>query len=126
MNLKRFEMNLGYLTFGLAALVVLLMPEVVLASGAESSGTAWDGPLTQLRGAFTGPIAFTISLLAIIIGGAMLAMGGEMNEFARRMIMVILAVALIVFANNFLTQFFAGGAQVILLDSVASTPISHK
>ena len=119
MNSKRFDLNAMFLAAAATALL-LFLPEIALASNTETSGTAWDGPLTQLRNAFTGPIAFTISLLAIIIGGAMLAMGGEMNEFARRMIMVILAVALIVFANNFLGQFFAGGAEVMLIENTQS------
>lgn len=126
MNLKQSDMKFGYMIFGVIALLVLLAPDLAFASNAQTSNTAWDTPLQVLRDAFTGPIAFTISLLAIIIGGAMLAMGGEMNEFARRMIMVILAVALIVFANNFLTQFFAGGAQVILLDPSSTAQSATK
>ena len=62
---------------------------------------------------FTGPIALTISLLAIVVSGAMLAFGGEINEFARRMIIIVLVIAMIMLAGNYLTDLFGTSGTVI-------------
>ena len=96
------------------AFIVMLHPELALAT--ESSGVAaWDDPLTQLRESFTGPIAYTISVLAIIITGGMLAFGGELNEFARRIIMLVLVIALVMLAIQFLTSLWGvSGAEIKL------------
>ena len=40
----------------------------------------------------------------------MLIFGGEINEFARRVIMMVLVVALLVQANTILTNLFSTGA----------------
>jgi len=84
-----------------------------LAAATESSGTAWDTPLTTLRAAITGPIAYTISILGIVVAGGMLTFGGELNEFARRMIMLILVIALVMLAIQFLgTLWGVSGAEI--------------
>lgn len=67
-----------------------------VAHAATTGGTLpWDGPLTTLRNDITGPVAFTISLLAMVACGAALVFGGEINEFVRRIIMLVMVVALI-------------------------------
>jgi small-conductance mechanosensitive channel len=47
-----------------------------------------------------------------VVCGAMLIWGGEINEFVRRFIMVILVVALLVFASNILSTLFGVGAVI--------------
>src|ERR1700739_4088638 len=69
-------------------------PETAHASTA-GGGLPWDGPLTTLKNDLTGPVAFTISLLAMVACGAALVFGGEINEYVRRIIMLVLVVALI-------------------------------
>ncbi len=98
-------------------MVILLLFAVVLlpnlAGATETSGTSWDTPLENIRNAITGPIAYTISILAIVVSGAMLAFGGEINEFARRMIMLILVVALVMLAIQFLSELWGtSGAEI--------------
>ena len=55
-------------------------------------------------------MALAISLIGIVVTGAMLIFGGEINEFARRVIMLVLVVALLVQANSLLTNLFTSGA----------------
>ena len=45
-------------------------------------------------------------------GLAALLFGGEINEFIRRIIMVVLVISLLVFAANILSTLFATGAVV--------------
>ena len=62
---------------------------------------AWDSPLTTLKNDITGPVAFTISLLGVVAAGAALVFGGEINEFTRRVMMLVLVVSFVVAATNF-------------------------
>lgn len=78
------------LTIGAAAFA---SPDVAHAA-AGGGALPWDGPLTTLRNDLTGPVAFTIALLAMVAAGAALAFGGEMSQFTRSMIMVVLVATL--------------------------------
>ena len=97
----------------------LLMGMIILAISPEAvattatTGTAFDGPLETLRGVFTGPIAYTAALLGIVVAGAMLVFGGEIGEFAKRLIMLVLVIAVVVLAATVLTDFFGTGAAVL-------------
>jgi type IV secretion system protein VirB2 len=72
----------------------------------------WDTPLTTLKNDLTGPVAFTISLLAMVACGAALVFGGEINEFVRRIIMLVLVCAFIVGVTNLASALDITGAVV--------------
>ena len=82
---------------------------------ASTAGGAlpWETPLQAIRDSITGPIAYAISLIGIVVAGAMLVWGGEINEFVRRIIMLILAISLIVFAANILATLFNVSGAVL-------------
>ena len=105
---QKTEWCLSFFTLIFLSLVVFLND----AYAVGQSNTAWDTPLDSLLGALEGPVAYTISLLAIFVCGATLAFGGEMHEFARRLIMVVLVVALIMTARTFLESAFDISATV--------------
>jgi type IV secretion system protein TrbC len=83
-----------------------------LAATAGGGGLPWDTPLTTLRNDITGPVAFTISLLAMVACGAALVFGGEINEFVRRIIMLVLVCAFIVGVTNLASALGIAGALV--------------
>jgi len=84
-----------------------------LAHAATAGGSLpWDTPLTTLRNDITGPVAFTISLLAMVACGAALVFGGEVNEFIRRLIMVVLVAAFLVGVTNLASALGITGAIV--------------
>jgi type IV secretory pathway VirB2 component (pilin) len=84
-----------------------------LAHAATAGGNLpWDTPLTTLRNDITGPVAFTISLLAMVACGAALVFGGEINEFVRRIIMLVLVASFIVGVTNLATALGITGAVV--------------
>lgn len=95
------------------ALVLFLLPHIAEASPAAGGGLPWESPLQKISDSFSGPVAFAISLIGIIVCGAMLIWGGEINEFARRAIMLVLVIALLVFANSVLSSLFNKGATLI-------------
>lgn len=82
------------------------------ASEGGGAGLPWEGPLTKLKQSISGPVAFVIALLGIIACGATLIWGGEVSEFTRRIIYVVLVVCIIVFANTLLTGALFSGAVV--------------
>jgi type IV secretory pathway VirB2 component (pilin) len=103
--------NWGSLLGSLALGVVVCHPH--LAHAATAGGTLpWDTPLTTLRNDITGPVAFTISLLAMVACGAALVFGGEINEFVRRIIMLVLVASFIVGVTNLATALGISGAIV--------------
>lgn len=100
------------LFFLCALALVALMPD---AAWASSSGTSleWESPLEKFRDSIKGPVAFGISLLGIIVAGGTLVWGGEINEFTRRFVMLIMVISLLVFATNILSTLFGVSGAVI-------------
>ncbi|EEQ2490312.1 conjugal transfer protein TrbC [Escherichia coli] len=82
------------------------------ASAGGGAGLPWEGPLEKLKQSISGPVAFIIALLGIIACGATLIWGGEISEFTRRIIYVVIVVCIIVFANSLLTGALFSGAVV--------------
>jgi len=99
------------LLLALVVLALLLHPDTAHAASAGGS-LPWDGPLTTLRNDITGPVAFTISLLAMVAAGAALVFGGEINEFVRRIIMLVLVASFIVGVTNLASALGISGAVV--------------
>ena len=95
----------------LAVIAVLFHPVVAHASSTGGS-LPWDTPLTTLKNDITGPVAFTISLLAMVGCGAALVFGGEINEFIRRIVMLVLVCAFIVGVTNLASALGITGAVV--------------
>ncbi len=80
---------------------------------ASAQNLPWETPLQTIQNSLTGPVAIAISIIAIMIAGGVLLFGGEINEFARRLIMVVLVVAMVVGAVSlFNTLFTAPGASI--------------
>ena len=71
-----------------------------------------ETPLQKIRDSVTGPVAYAISLLGIVVTGAILVFGGEINEFVRRIIMLVLVISLMVFAADLLNTLFNKGAVI--------------
>ncbi|MGE5516182.1 MAG: TrbC/VirB2 family protein [Bacteroidota bacterium] len=96
----------------LIALMVMAALDPAFASAAGGPGLPWEAPLTTLTNSIRGPVAFAISLLGIIVCGALLIWGGEISEFVRRSVMLVLVIALLVLSTNVLSGLFATAAVV--------------
>lgn len=97
------------LTAGLVTLL-LLCPEQAQAASAGGGGLPWETPLQTITRSIQGPVAYAISLLGIIGCGGMLIWGGEINEFLRRGIMLVLVIALVMLASQVLSSLYSTGA----------------
>ncbi len=92
--------------------VILFLPALAHAASTGGSGLEWETPLQKIRDSVTGPVAYAISLLGIVVTGAILVFGGEINEFVRRLIMLVLVISLMVFAADLLNTLFNKGAVI--------------
>nr|WP_234906135.1 TrbC/VirB2 family protein [Allorhizobium pseudoryzae] len=80
---------------------------------ASSGGSLpWEGPLEQIQESITGPVAGYIALAAVAIAGGMLIFGGELNDFARRLMYVVLVAGILLGATTIVGLFGATGASI--------------
>ncbi|PPJ49173.1 conjugal transfer protein TrbC [Rhizobium sp. KAs_5_22] len=99
------------LTFKRAALLALvLIATPALAS--SGGGLPWEGPLEQIQESITGPVAGFIALAAVAVAGGMLIFGGELNDFARRLMYVVLVAGILLGATQIVGLFGATGATI--------------
>ena len=76
------------------------------------SGLPWEGPLDKIGRSISGPVAFVVSLVGLVAAGGMLIWGGDINNFLRVLVYIVLVISIIVFASNLLTGVLFTGAVV--------------
>ncbi|OCP23629.1 MULTISPECIES: TrbC/VirB2 family protein [unclassified Ensifer] len=105
--------------FGLVAVTVVF---ATTAPALASSGGSlpWEGPLERIQESITGPVAGYIALAAVAIAGGMLIFGGELNDFARRLMYVVLVAGVLLGATQIVALFGATGASIGLLEPLAT------
>ncbi len=115
----------------LALFAVMLLALLVLAPhpawAAEGTGGSlpYESWLTNLRNSVTGPVAFALSIIGIVIAGGVLIFGGDLNGFFRTLIFLVLVMALLVGAQNVMSTFFGRGAEIAALQDVSTTQLRH-
>ena len=75
-------------------------------------GLPWESPLQQIQQSITGPVAGFIALAAVAIAGGMLIFGGELNDFARRLVYVVLVAGILLGSTQIIALFGATGASI--------------
>ncbi|MDQ0323132.1 type IV secretion system protein VirB2 [Pararhizobium capsulatum DSM 1112] len=111
--------------------IMLLVAPIVLASVAPAlassgGGLPWEGPLQQIQESITGPVAGAIALAAVAIAGGMLIFGGELNDFARRLVYVVLVAGILLGATNIVGLFGATGASIGLTNEQFNSTGSNE
>lgn len=82
------------------------------AHAGSGGGLPWEGPLEQIQQSITGPVAGFIALAAVAVAGGMLIFGGELNDFARRLVYVVLVAGILLGATQIVGLFGATGASI--------------
>lgn len=103
---------LGYV----AAVGAIIVASPALA-GSGGGGLPWEAPLQQIQESITGPVAGYIALAAVAIAGGMLIFGGELNDFARRLVYVVLVAGILLGATQIVGLFGATGASIGAVDA---------
>lgn len=99
---------------GALALLLLMATHAHAASGA-GGGLPYEDWLTRIRQSITGPVAFGISVIAIVAAGAMLIFGGDMNGFMKTLVFIVLVLAFVIAAQNTLSAITGTGAVIASL-----------
>jgi type IV secretion system protein VirB2 len=94
------------------ALALLLVGPSAFASEGTGGGLPYEDWLTSLQQSVSGPVAFSVALIGIVVAGATLIFGGELSGFFRTIIFLVLVMALLVGAQNMMASFFGKGAEV--------------
>lgn len=95
-----------------ASLVFLFLLHPAMASEGNGGSLPYEGWLASLRDSVTGPVAFTISLIGLVVAGAVLIFGGDISGFFRSLVFLVLVFALIIGAQNMMSSFFGHGAEI--------------
>ena len=105
--------KLGRSRFILMVFLCLMAAQSAHAVGAGEGGLPWETPLSRIATSLTGPVALSISLIALMVAGGTLVFGGELSEFARRSCVAALAIAFLVLGAGFMTSLFGVGGAVV-------------
>lgn len=104
--------QIGLVVFALAVVFVFAFSPDLAHASTTGTGLPWEDPLKKVKDSLSGPVAMAISLIAVVVCGVSLVWGGELNEFSRKAIMVVFAIALIVGANSMISTLFGSGAVI--------------
>lgn len=104
--------NKSLLLLGLFILMVTVISSDAHAGTTVGGNLPYETWLTSLRNSVTGPVAFTLSLVGLVIAGGVLIFGGDLNGFFRTLVFIVLVMALLVGAQNMMTTFFGAAAEI--------------
>lgn len=91
--------------------VFVIFPDLAIAS--SSSGMPWEDPLSKVVDSITGPVAFGISVLGVVVAGMSLAFGGQLDGFIQKIAILALVIAVIVMATNVMSALFGVSSTVV-------------
>lgn len=97
--------------FTLTVLLLSLFSGSALAA-VGGGALPWEAPLALIVTSITGPVAYTISVIGIVIAGGMLIFGADLNRFGQAIIYLVLVIGFIVAAVNTMQTLFGAGAVV--------------
>lgn len=97
------------------AIALLMLASHAHAASGAGGGLPYEDWLTRIRQSITGPVAFGISVIAIVAAGAMLIFGGDMNGFMKTLVFIVLVLAFVIAAQNTLSAITGTGAVIASL-----------
>lgn len=107
LSIQDFDSFSCFYSVAIITLFLLSMDQAHATVGAGGA-LPYETWLVSLRNSVTGPVAFTLSIVGIVVAGGILIFGGELNAFFRTLIFIVLVMALLVGANNVMTNLFQG------------------
>ena len=93
----------------LAAALLLLTAAPALA-GATDALFGGQNPLQTLVDFMLGPFAYAVVILALVASFGSLAFGGDFSGWSRRFLLLAVAGAGVILADNLVSVLFGGGA----------------
>lgn len=109
---KRQSVNVLLMFTVLALLFILFLPSAAHAAAGSGAGLPYEGWIGKIVDSVSGPLAYGISVIALVASGAALIFGGDMNGFLKALIFLVLVLSLIVAGKNTLSAITGVGATV--------------
>lgn len=105
--------------------LVFFCADSAFASAGTGGSLPYESWLIKLRNSVTGPVAYTLSLVGLVVAGGILIFGGDLNGFFRTLVFLVLVMALIIGANNTMASFFGTGSVITDNGSITAIHIKH-
>ncbi len=109
-----FPRNLSF--FALPALIIVATP-----ARATDALFGTESPLLKFTDFITGPFAYAVVIIALVVTVGVLAIGGEFSGFSRRMPIIVIAGGIVILAGTVMTNLF-GGERAADLPEFSQTP----
>ena len=94
-------------------LIILWFGSQIALAASMGGGLPWETPLATIKDSLTGPVAGAISLVAIVVAGAVLIFGGDFSAFVRALINVVLVISILIGASSLLSHLFGVSGAVV-------------
>ena len=91
---------------------IVMLTTLPAQAGNGGTGLPWEGPLYAIQSSLTGPVASAIAIIALFAAGAALVFADEMNGFVKRILVAVMAFALLIAGNSFLWSIGLFGANI--------------
>ena len=98
---------------GIVPVVCSVLLFIAEPSFASETGMPWESALQTIVNTLTGPTALAIAVIGTFVAGATLIFGGDMNEWTRRLVMLVLVVGLLVSGTGIINGLFSATGAVI-------------
>lgn len=117
-NVSKINRNsVFYLGVFVFLVFTMMAGHPAMASTSTGGSLPYESWLTSLQDSVTGPVAFALSIVGIVVAGGVLIFGGELNAFFRSLIFIVLVMALLIGAKNMMSTFFGQGAVIASVDA---------
>ena len=119
--------TLGWLIIAVVVAGVLVAHAgTAYASAGGGGGLPYESALMKLQQSATGPVAFVLSIVGIVVAGGTLIFGGDLSGFFRTMVMLVLVIGILVSSVNVLQTLFGHGATIALGADVLANVITRR
>lgn len=103
---------MGWLTMAAIVAGALMWADTAYASAGGGGGLPYESALVKVQQSATGPVAFVLSIVGIVVAGGTLIFGGDLSGFFRTMVVLVLVIGLLVSSVNVLQTLFGQGATI--------------
>ena len=103
------KLSIKALVSGLG-LLLLTLPDVCLAS--QMGVNAWETVLSKITTSLTGPVAYSISIMAIFICGLVIAFS-DLQGGAKRFVQAACGISIAIFSAQILTGFLGFTGAIV-------------
>ena len=125
-SLIRNTLQITMVMLGMAGIMALLSSPAMASSNAVASVLPYEAWLATFQKSLTGPVAFSVALIGIVVGGISLILGsGEVSHFVRTIIYIIMVMSMLIGANSLMTNFF-NGASIPMPEQAPLTTTTYK